>query len=178
MCVQLNKLATPPKKAAEKKTVKREIRLSFMGPLCACTVDDKQKRSGKTRPVCIIFASFSTKEELSGMRFHDLIIIRGTRYHDTLILLFDTKLRVMFKTRHLFLQATFSFLSLKFPKNLRAARAIKIDWWVSGDWPMHYCLLMVSVTRAKKFKNLIKVRVFRIANGFRYGLTFWYRVCV
>ena len=90
MCVQLNKLATPPKKAAEKKTVKREIRLSFMGPLCACTVDDKQKESGKTRPVCIIFASFSTKEELSGMRFHDLIIIKGTRYHDTLILLFDT----------------------------------------------------------------------------------------
>ena len=76
-----------------------------------------------------------------------------------------------------FLQATFSFLSLKIPKNLRAARAIKIDWWVSGDWPMHYCLLMVSVTRAKKFKNPRKVRVFRIANGFRYGLTFWYRVC-
>ena len=78
------------KKQQKKKTVKREIRLSFMGPLCACTVDDKQKESGKTRPVCIIFASFSTKEELSGMRFHDLIIIKGTRYHDTLILLFDT----------------------------------------------------------------------------------------
>ena len=35
------------KKSSRKKTVKREIRLSFMGPLCACTVDDKQKESGK-----------------------------------------------------------------------------------------------------------------------------------
>ena len=114
------------KKAAEKKTVKREIRLSFMGPLCACTVDDKQKESGKTRPVCIIFASFSTKEELSGMRFHDLIIIRGTRYHDTLILLFDTHQGHVLKKIHnlalfFMLLQTDTLLSffLKTPKNFK-----------------------------------------------------------